>query len=140
MKNNSSDDLKKEYICEIHERIRVFAADREKHYKYWIYLQMNPELKRSPFLGRIDKVGKAITKFRLGSHKLKIETGRWQRIPRDERLCGTCHVLGDERHCIYDCVNVPRGDLDLPMELSTLWNHSKVNILFQRLMDAEFLD
>jgi hypothetical protein len=137
---NSSEDLKKEYIDNIHRKIRGFAADKEKHYKYWIYLQLNPELKPSPFLGRIDKIGKAITKFRLGSHKLKIETGRWHRVPRAERLCGKCNVLGDERHCIYDCVDIPRGDLDLPMELSSLWNYEKVNTLFERIVGADYLE
>ena len=136
----SSDDLKAEQIKLVHTKIRNLAADKDKHYKYWVYLQLNPELKPSPFLGRIDKVGKAMTKFRLGSHKLKIETGRWSRVPRDERLCGTCNVLGDERHCIYDCVEIPRGDLDLPMDLPSIWSYAKVNVLFKRIIHAEYLE
>ena len=136
----SSDDLKAEQTKLVHTKIRNLAADKDKHYKYWVYLQLNPELKPSPFLGRIDKVGKAMTKFRLGSHKLKIETGRWSRVPRDERLCGTCNVLGDERHCIYDCVEIPRGDLDLPTDISSIWSYARVNVLFKRIIDAEYLE
>ena len=45
-------------------------------------------------------------------------------------LYGKCNVLGDESHCIYDCVDIPRRDLDLPMVLSSLWNYKKVNTLF----------
>ena len=137
---SSVDDLKEEYIRNVHDKIKTFAADREKHYKYWVYLQLNPELKPSPFLGRIDKVGKAITKFRLGSHNLKIETGRWQRIPRNERLCSTCGVIGDEWHMFYDCVAISRVDLNLPSELSEMWDYSKVNTLFERVMAAELLN
>ena len=91
-------------------------------------------------LETLDKVGNGITKFRLGSHNLKIETGRWQRIPRNERLCSTCGVLGDEWHMFYDCVAISRVDLDLPTELSAMWDYSKVNTLFERVMEAELLD
>ena len=45
-----------------------------------------------------------LTRFRVGSHRLKVETGRWSRIPRDQRTCA-CSVGGiqDERHVIFDC-------------------------------------
>ena len=45
-----------------------------------------------------------LTRFRVCSHRLKVETGRWSRIPRDERTC-SCIVGGiqDERHVVFDC-------------------------------------
>ena len=55
-------------------KIRNLGRDKDKHYRFWIYLQLNPDLTRSPFLNRIDVVGKCIVKFRLGSHNLRIET------------------------------------------------------------------
>lgn len=129
-----------EHVEELHSRIRNLGANQDVHYKYWMYLQMNPELKESPFLNRIDVVGKAITKFRLGSHTLKIETGRWTRTPRQQRLCRTCNELGDESHVIYRCSEIYRGDLhDLPQQLSSLWTYSKVNVLFKRIRDAEYI-
>ena len=44
----------------------------------------------------------AFTRIRLGSHRLKIETGRWSRIPETERLC-TCGSVQTEKHVLLDC-------------------------------------
>ena len=125
---------------QLYARIRNLGANRELHYKYWMYLQYNPELTESPFLNRIDVVGKAITKFRLGSHFLRIELGRWTRTPRPQRLCHTCNVLGDEFHVIYRCSDIYREDLDPPEQLASLWDYPEVNTLFKRIRDAEYLD
>ena len=123
-------DLKEQYIRELHQKVRDLASDKDRHYKYWMYSKVNPTLKPSPFLNRIDHVGKCMTKFRLGSHKLKIETGRWYRQPREARLCATCGVLGDEQHAIYNCVDIFRGDLHLPETISDIWSCTYVNLLF----------
>ena len=39
-----------------------------------------------------------LAQFRMGSHMLGVETGRWQRLPRAERLCQrcSCGVVDDE--------------------------------------------
>ena len=65
-----------------------------------------------------------ITRLRLSSHNLKVETGRWSQIPREARLC-TCGS-GDvqtERHIIakcpltlhirqkYNCLNVDTSEV-----------------------------
>ena len=42
------------------------------------------------------------TRFRLSSHSLKIETGRWSRILREERLC-ECGEVQDELHVTLYC-------------------------------------
>ena len=58
-----------------------------------------------------------MTKFRLSSHALFVERGRWNKpklIPRNERLCEVCGVIEDEYHCLIDCpryVNERRGRL-----------------------------
>ena len=46
-----------------------------------------------------------ITRWRLSSHRLKIETGRYTRpiTERENRLCDVCRVVEDEYHAIYDC-------------------------------------
>ena len=85
-------------------------------------------------------VGKAMTKFKVGSHSLKIETGRWSRTPRAQRLCGSCNEFGDEFHALYHCSKVYREDLvDLPPRLAELWDYEGVNTLFQRMCDAEMV-
>ena len=71
------------------------------------YLGMNPELE-SPSIYRKtanfvpDHYRTAFTRFRLGSHRLKVETGRWSRIPRERRLC-LCGQVQDEMHTLLDC-------------------------------------
>ena len=87
----------------VKEAIKFLSRNKDVHYKYWIYLEINPELTPSPFLNRVDKVGKYMTKFRLCSHNLKIETGRWNRTSRENRLCPTCNQLGGEYHIVYEC-------------------------------------
>ena len=46
-----------------------------------------------------------LAQFRMGSHMLGVETGRWQRLPRAERLCQrcSCNVVDDEAHMIWGC-------------------------------------
>ena len=44
------------------------------------------------------------TRYRLSSHNLKVETGRWGRVARENHTC-LCTVGGvqDEYHCIFQC-------------------------------------
>ena len=46
-----------------------------------------------------------ITRWRLSSHRLKVETGRYTRpvTERENRLCDVCKVVEDENHAIYVC-------------------------------------
>ena len=44
-----------------------------------------------------------ITRWRLSCFDLKVETGRYRGIPREERVCTICNVLEDEEHVIFNC-------------------------------------
>ena len=48
---------------------------------------------------------KSPVKLRISSHKLRIETGRYDKIPRDERLCSLCNCnkIEDETRFLLDC-------------------------------------
>ena len=46
---------------------------------------------------------KLITKFRVSDHDLLIETGRYQKIPREQRKCKECNILDDEFHFFFNC-------------------------------------
>ena len=48
---------------------------------------------------------KSITRLRVSSHHLAIETGRWQKPKVDEklRLCTSCRVIEDELHFLCHC-------------------------------------
>ena len=71
------------------------------------YQTMNPELdvhgiyrQRQPIIPEHQRM--AFTRLRLVSHRLRIETGRWARIPQEERLC-ICGEVQTERHVVCDC-------------------------------------
>ena len=46
-------------------------------------------------------------KFRLGSHRLRIETDRWLPVipPQDQSICRHCDTTAveDEQHFLFDC-------------------------------------
>ena len=43
----------------------------------------------------------SFSRLRLSSHRLRIETGRWSRIPRDRRLCPCGWIQDEERVLIH---------------------------------------
>ena len=45
---------------------------------------------------------KAFTRLRVVSHNLRIETGRWARLPPEARLC-RCGQIQTEKHAVQDC-------------------------------------
>ena len=71
---------------------------------------------------------------------LPIETGRWSRTERQDRLCRTCNVLGDEAHALFRCIAVNRDSLDLPGSISDVWKADDIFTLFKRLKEADFLE
>ena len=44
----------------------------------------------------------SFSRLRLGSHRLRIETGRWSRLPREDRKC-PCGGVQDECHAVLEC-------------------------------------
>ena len=132
----SGSDILAESLDNIKQRIHKLANDG--HYKYQIYIRLNPDLLPSPFLSIVHPVAMDIIKFRLGSHYLPIETGRWSRKPRNERLCTECGVLGDEDHVLFRCSMIERNDINLD-EISKLWYQPEIYRLFSRIKDAKFL-
>ena len=54
----------------------------------------------------IRKYRVALTRLRVSSHRLEIETGRWhkpQKNPLSDRKCQLCNTLEDEFHFILEC-------------------------------------
>ena len=73
-----------------------------------LYKHFHVDFKLSKYLilVNVKKHRLALTNFRLKKHKLpNIIKGRGQaRLPYNERLCDTCDTLGDEYHCIFECI------------------------------------
>ena len=76
------------------------------------YRTINPELKVHSVYCTQQYVNErarlTFTKLRLSSHSLKVETGRWSRIPRENRLCECGNAVEDEEHVLLFC---PKTDL-----------------------------
>ena len=48
----------------------------------------------------------ALTKLRVSSHRLNVETGRWHRpipIPYENRICDNCGCMENEYHFVMEC-------------------------------------
>ena len=45
----------------------------------------------------------SFTRMRLSSHRLRIETGRWARVKREDRTCRCGEDVQDERHVLQFC-------------------------------------
>ena len=107
--------------------------------KFKMYVDINPDLTPSPFLHSVHPIASDIIKFRLGSHYLPIETGRWNRTPRIERLCTTCGELGDEKHIIYHCSLINRNEIIMDNRISHIWLQPEIYELFKRIKETDFL-
>ena len=97
---------------------RYIGIMKNKHVSYWNQtLQQSQKLSfcctikddysPSPYLvlTRKNPSRKALVKFRISSHQLRIETGRYEKIPRNERICSFCtrvNKIEDENHFSLD--------------------------------------
>ena len=71
------------------------------------YVGMNPGLEIHPvYSSSYIQEHKRIcfNRYRLSSHRLKIETGRWSGIQRENRLCSCGNNIQDETHMLLECV------------------------------------
>ena len=118
---------------------RIYTKANTGHYKHYIYTRINPELTTSPFLDVLHPSAGEVIRFRLGSHYLPIETGRWSGQPRHERLCGDCNEVGDEDHIIYRCCLIEREDLTLNEDIGMIWNTPDIYTLFKRIKASKLV-
>ena len=51
---------------------------------------------------RKNPLRRTLVKLRIGCHKLRVETGRYVKIPLDERICSPCGgiKIDDETHLL----------------------------------------
>lgn len=70
------------------------------------YRIFKTELKFEEYFNILDiKNAIVLCRFRTTNHKLPIETGRWQNVMRQNRICLLCNTnsIGDEFHYILEC-------------------------------------
>ena len=109
-----------------------------------VYRKMNPDLSvhkaylTNEYIDERERL--AFTRFRLCSHRLKIETGRWARIDVENRLCSCGNGIQDEEHVLFHCSKTEEerrlfgvdGDVvrDMGVLMSTMEVHDLVSFVF----------
>ena len=96
---------------EEHSRSNLRAECRAKAHnstRFATYMRINPSLEMHEVYvdshAVKDFLRIQMSRMRLSSHRLLVETGRWSRIPRERRVC-PCdgHSIQDEGHVILRC-------------------------------------
>ena len=97
-------ELKKSSRSLQHNKIRS-KAEEDPDSRLGVYFGLNPELKSPLFSPMLEGERIMITRYRCGSHNLKIETGRMccPKIPREERLCKCNTAVQSLSHCLSQC-------------------------------------
>lgn len=75
--------------------------------KFQTYRTLNPTLEIHPLYTKSaptipDYLRITFTRYRLSSHQLRIEVGRWSRTPPDQRMCSCNTGIQNEFH-IFHC-------------------------------------
>ena len=74
--------------------------------KLKLYTTIKDNLSLILYLEKLDfKYRRNIRNLRISSHRLRIETGRYDKIPRNERICENCTLneTVDEIHFLLQC-------------------------------------
>lgn len=112
-------------IQEIKQSVRDSTSSRRI-----TYLEINPHLSLHAVYSMSERVAErdrvAFTRFRVSSHSLAVETGRWSRrgrgrLPLEERLC-VCGQVQTEEHVVEHC--------RLTENLRVAHNFSRIQDLF----------
>ena len=86
-----------------YERKIQAAADADSDSRLGTYLLVNPTLVKPLYVEKMEFQRVCITRYRTGSHNLKIESGRTPHIPRDERYCCCNTGLKTVKHVLLEC-------------------------------------
>ena len=96
------DNPVEEYLVDVKQKMLATTTTKAMKYK-----EINPNLNVHRVYNSkvyIDERKRVVfSKFRTSSHSLKIETGRWSRIPADDRLCDCGQGVQDENHVVFVC-------------------------------------
>ena len=93
--------------CKHLEKLKIEIQNKNTT-RYTTYKKINPQLQPNP-ANKITTISEekriAAARFRLSSHQLMIEKGRWARLPPNQRICDCTNrnEIQDEHHVIFNC-------------------------------------
>ena len=85
---------------------------------------------------------KTLVKLRLSNHKLNIETDRYDKILRCDRICPVCGLnIEDEIHFLFNCPKYPSGSISDDLYSKTdnrnpNYKHIQFSTLIIQLMNS----
>ena len=83
-------------------RARLEESTRARFDRSFAIFRFQPYLEKL----NVSKFIYALSRLRVSSHRLEVESGRWvkpNQVPYNERKCSNCSVLEDEFHFILEC-------------------------------------
>ena len=127
---HESNKTMSKYLRELETAGDILAEDRQQRYqaltadtatRATTYCALNPDFQlHSVYDGQSrldDDLRIEFTRLRLSSHRLRIETGRWSRTPREQRTCNCdTGALQTEKHVLVEC--------PLATDIRTKYNNS----------------
>lgn len=94
--------LKADFESSFERKIRA-AADEDSNSRLGTYFLVNPTLAKPSYAEKMEFQRVCVTRYRTGSHNLKIEAGRTPYVPRDERYCCCNTGLQTVKHVLLEC-------------------------------------
>ena len=93
------ENFKNKFMTKIHE-----AAREDSDSRLGTYLEINPLLSKPEYSEKHEFQRIIITRYRTGSHNLRIEKDRrLPNVPREDRLCVCNTGVQSIRHVLQDC-------------------------------------
>ena len=95
------EQLTAEFKTSFENKIRASAGDVDS--RLGTYLVVNPSLSKPLFSNKLEFQRVCISRYRTGSHDLKIESGRITGTAREERLCKCTTTIQSLSHVLLHC-------------------------------------
>ena len=132
---SSHEEIYQHHLNAVKDRIHGHVSKGKP--KFITYLLNNPALEPSRFLQCMHPLTVDIIRFRVGSHRLPIETGRWNLKKRDDRLSDVCGVI--TLYNIYDCTRILKNDLNLNGNIGEIWKKTEIFQVISRIKSIDLL-
>ncbi len=100
-----SEEMDETNNSDYYEKLLLNKINKKDDNKLRTYATIKSKIDRESYLQYIKntKHCNALTKLRVSSHKLRIETGRYEKIPPEKRTCSLCNVPETEIHFLIEC-------------------------------------
>ena len=102
---SSKDWEKVIYSCIQARELQAWKDGLQNKPKLRLYRLLKSQLRREEYLTLPLETRRRLTELRSGTHCLRVETGRWEGEPLEDRVCRVCICgpIEDEMHVLLDC-------------------------------------